>query len=593
MADEPIVVGAKDEASKVLANVESHLAGLSRSTQQAAAATEKASATIVARFDAVGKATAAVAIVVAALTAASKIYGAQAAAVESYLAQEEALLGLSHALSRTAGDTEAATAAARAHAEQLEKLTGISDDQILAAQKQAATLGVSADQMEAITATAAGLATEFGLSMPDAMQKAIDATHGNAAALQGLIPEMKYAMTEAQRFDMVLEAAERGLAAAGERTDTVSRKMADARNATTDLTQTIGAMLAPLYGVAAEAVAVFAGTLSDSLAPAIEYIQTAVASAGPIIDAVLGGMHDAAIVAGVGLEVVISILDELLAALGITGDTAENWGQAIGSAMTFAAEQIIAGMTWAEVILTNLPAVIEYVGLAFEAWSIDVVEDVKHAFTVAIPAYLSHFTGFSEEWSNGLIQGFQAAAEIWMKSLLGPFEKLAEYVPGILAGVNAAVGAAAGTLQDSVDFMASSIGDLPDIAARKLTERELELQAAMGSIATNLTDEFTAKFDERVARLGRESTEDLSNQMRGAVRDLERQKPRLGIDTTQLNAVEARFLTRGVTQDPLVGIEAATRRTAEGVEKLPAELAQAIAAGLQPSEAGIKVEVIK
>lgn len=584
MGDEPIVVGAKDEATRVLASVEQHLAGLSRGTQQAAATAEQSSTKIAASFDFAAKAAVILAAVVAALTAANRVYAAQAAAVDAFVAQEQSQLALSHALRQTTTDTEAATAALREQADQLEALTGVSDEAIASAQAHAATMGFSADQVEALTATAAGLSVEFGLSMPDAMAKTIDAAHGNASALQGLIPEMRYAVTEAQRFDMVLEAAGRGMDAAAERTDTVAARMAAAGNATTDLSQTIGAILAPLYGVGAEAIATFAQTLSDELTPAIEFVTTAVESSRPLIDALLGGVHDAAVVVGVALESMLAVVSEVADALGLSRDAAESWADTVSAGMRWAAEQVISALTWAEVILTNLPAVLELVATAWELWTIGLVEDAKHALTVAVPAYLEYFTGISSEWIDAIIAGFAAAGDALLDILLAPWRALAEIAPAILDGINASIATTLAGWNATTAFAAAEIGKLPDVAARQLTEREQALQGAMSRIATDLTDEFDRKFAERVGRLGIEATEDMAQQVKEQIGNLERQRPRLGLDTTQLSAVEARFLTRGVTQDPLVGIDANTRRTAEATERLPEALAQAIGAGLQPRE---------
>ena len=213
MADDAIIVGAEDNASRVLESVEKQIGRLTDGVQAMAEETRSASLAIVARFDAIAVAGAVVAAGWGALKIAQDLYASSRAALDAFNAQQESIDGLRHSLARYVDDVDAALAKQLELAASLQDFAGIGDESTLALQRQAAQMGYSEDQIRSLIATAAGLKGEFGIGYEQAFNLAVQATERNSSALSDLIPEMRLAYTEAQRFEMVQRASARGMEA--------------------------------------------------------------------------------------------------------------------------------------------------------------------------------------------------------------------------------------------------------------------------------------------------------------------------------------------------------------------------------------------
>jgi len=322
-----------------------------------------------------------------------------------------------------------------------------------------------------------------------------------------------------------------------------------------------------------EVVAVAAESLQTALLPAIDAVQAGFDAVRPILDAVLVGVHDFGVIVGVVFEVASSVIGTLTDALGLNQGTLASWGETLQSIIRWVGEGLIAGLTMAEVVLTNLPDVLEFVAAAAELWAIRLSRYFEQALTVDLPAILEFATGISESFWKGLIEGSAAAGDVMVDVLLYPWQRLAEYLPGVMKGVQAAVGLASRGQEVVFDFVAEEFAGLPEKAANAATARERELLESMGRIATNLGEEFDAKFSERVARLGVEARQGMSRQLGETAKELQQQQAKVAIDATSLSAVESRLLVRGRTDDPLLSVASNTARTADAVLALPDALA--------------------
>jgi hypothetical protein len=88
----------------------------------------------------------------------------------------------------------------------------------------------------------------------------------------------------------------------------------------------------------------------------------------------------------------------------------------------------------------------------------------------------------------------------------------------------------------------STIGELPNVAARAMTDTEKALQASIGSTATKLLEEYESKFSARKIKLGVDVEGDLADQL-----NLELGKGVAGKSkgAADLSAKESRLLSRG------------------------------------------------
>lgn len=576
MSDEQIVVGAKDEATRILDSVSQSVDRMEQAIVKSADSTESSSNRIEFSFNSLALAATALAAAYTVVHVASSALAASDRNVAAYVSQEASLRGLTHALELQTDEIESSLAARKEFAAQLAEFGNIGDEVTFSLQRQAAQMGFQGDQIDALIATAAGLKGEFGIELTQAFDLAAAAAHGNSSALQGLIPEMRFAFTEAQRFEMVTKAATHGLEALSETTTTVEGKMQRSANAWGDLYESLGAIVAPLYGVAADAAFEFANTLALELAPAAEWVNTTVENSEPVLQAFFEAMHNGSVIAGVAIDATLSVFDVFLESIGANAGAAESWGETLSSVVQWASENVIAGITWMEVIFSNLPQGIEYAMLAGEAAIIDFTEDSKHTFTVVLPAYIGYFLDSSSTGLQAYASMTWSVGEMVTDAMLAPWRAVMDLLPVAMSELSDTVSAINGALASELQVASMRMAEFPDIAARSLTERELEIQQQMGEIGADLAGEFQTKFDERVARLGITARQNFEQDLKADIAGLERQLPRIGIDTSQLTAVEARFLSRGTTNDPLFGIEAHTRRTADHLAKLPDDLAAAL-----------------
>ncbi len=573
MTDEAIVVGAKDEASRVLREVAAQLARLTTAVEQSAPKTAAKVQQVEMSFKALATAVAPLAAVFALVRGAMVSFETMGASVEAFNVQQEAVRGLSLAIRDEVSDVEAATAAHADFAARMQVATNVGDEATLGLMRQASMMGVAENQIDSAAAATIGLANAFGISQEEALKKVTQAIAGNSAAFGEFIPDIRNARTEAQAFQMILDVAGRGLADAEDRTRTTAGMMQRAGGAIGDLKEKLGELLAPFWSFAYEVLAVAAESMQSALVPAIDAVQAGFDAVRPVLDAVLVAVHDFGVIVGVVFEVAFGLFGELTAALGLNQETFGSWGDALQSTIRWVGEAIIAGMTMAEVVLTNLPEVFDYVLQAAELWSISIVEDFRHAMTVVLPEYLEYFTGTSEEFWRGLLSGVRMAVDILVELLVFPWKTLIEILPGVSEAVDTAVNQVLKGQQAVFGYVAYEIGKLPDITERVLTDRERELMDSMGRIAADLGEEFDAKFSERVARLGLEARQGMAQDLAETANQLRQEKVRVAIDSTQLSAVESRLLVRGRTDDPLLSVASNTARTADAVLALPDALA--------------------
>lgn len=604
MADEAIVVGARDEATAILRKVEQQTQQLATGVQKMATETVQQGKRMETAFKAVESSAKMIAFIIGAVKAIGAAFTGAANSIEAFNQQEAAINGLTIALEAQGVATDAAIERHVRFAESVQASTNISDEATLGLMRQAAMMGVSDAQLQDVTLAAIGLSQALGISLDEALKKVVQATNGNAAALGEMIPAVRTAATEEERLAAIMDVANAGLADAENQTETTAGMMARAALAMQGLREKIGELLAPIQRFISEGIAVLAEEMQRSLQPAIAFVTEGMANLAPILNAIVSGFQAFGVIAGVALESVLNLFNALFAQVSGSIGTWEAWGETIGAVVNWAAKQLIAGITWMEVILTNFPAATTMVALQLELMFIKMVEDAKYALVNAIPALLSYFLGVDEQWIQTLLVGMLAGMEKLAEILIAPWKMLAGMLPGVLTGVLAGVRAAMKQINVDIEFGAMAIGQLPEMAGRELTARERELQSQIGTIAADLGEQFNEKYEERVSRLGQATQERLDQDLQltsnfvqeEAVAIAETATDTAGSklkDMTQsLSAVESRLLTRGSGNDPIQTVADNTKATAEALKTLAPDIAQNLRDLVIGNQSGVRLEVI-
>lgn len=604
MADEAIVVGAKDEASAILRKVEQQTQQLAQGVEKMAAETVQQGKRMEVAFKGIESAAKIITAIIAAVKVATAAFTGAQASVEAFNQQEAAVNGLRTALEAQGVVTEAAIERHVRFANSVQASTNVGDEATLGLMRQAAMMGVSDDQLQDVTLAAIGLSQALGISLDEALKKVVQATNGNAAAMGELIPGVRAAATEEERLAQIMAVANNGLQDAQNQTETTAGAMARASGAMGDLAEKVGAIIAPFQRFIAEGVAVFAEAMQTQLQPAIEFMNQGMANLRPILDAIIGGFQAAAVVIGVALETALNLFNALFAQVSGSIGTWEAWGDTIDSVIQFVAKAMIAGFTMLEVILTNFPATLTMVGLQTELMFVSMAENAKWALTVGIPAYFAAFLGINQQWAQNLLTGMVGAMEKLAEVLLSPFRLLQKVLPSVLDGVLEGVKTSLSQLNVAVEFAAVQVGSLPTMAGRELSAREQELQGQIGAIATDLGDQFNERYQERVAQLGASTRERLQQDLQLTSNAVEQKAEEIAETATaaatknvsgmtqSLSAVESRLLTRGSSSDPIQTVADNTKATVDALKTLAPDIAANLRDFMIGNQTGMRLEVI-
>lgn len=133
----------------------------------------------------------------------------------------------------------------------LQLITVYSKDAIAEGLAFASALGVTTDQMQAVTEVGMGLATKFfGGDLKAGMEAAAKATQGNTRELDRLIPGMKQTTSAAEKLKLVQQAGMDGFRQSEARTKTFSGGLKQLYNQVGEVAEGLGKVLIPVVGSA-------------------------------------------------------------------------------------------------------------------------------------------------------------------------------------------------------------------------------------------------------------------------------------------------------------------------------------------------------
>ena len=299
-----------------------------------------------------------------------------------------------------------------------------------------------------------------------------------------------------------------------------------ASQAVNKLMVAVGGLLAPFVKVVAQGLVLFANTAASVLEPAIGAISIAFNGLQPYIDMFLKG--------------------------------------------------IIAAVTGAEVAFTNLGPIVQFAFLSLKLGFAGMIEEAKYTFTERLPAYM--------KWFGENAYNLMRDAAVGIATVLSNLGKnIGEFGAAVYMWVT-------GGMQGGLDGLMNQLGQtmmvgltdgfeaqtqaLPEIAARQMTQYELELSSQMGEIGNNLGDQFNEKFQARVASMTTDlalpemkdeaKAEKTTEKLTGGLTKVADSQAAIA---QQLSATESRLLTRGPSEGPMQSVAQASQKTAEAAEK--------------------------
>jgi hypothetical protein len=462
---------------------------------------------------------------------------------EAYDIQTAAVNRLEVALKLQGAAVEGESARLQTFAGDMQKLTGVGDELTLGLMNQAAMMGVNSEQLDDAAKAAIGLSEATGKSLDESLKMVTNSLQGEFGAFGEVIPAIKTMQTEEEKLAAVLALSAKGLEAKTEASNTVAGMSERASGAVGDLMESVGALIAPVRILISQGIKTLAESMQTLLVPAVEYANSVLANIGPLMDWV-----KEKVVAGVNL--------------------------------------MVGAFTFFEVVISNLDKIWVAMVAQAELYLLQMSGAVMHALTVTIPAYASWFAeNFVNLIRDGLMLAFTVVTNHVTK-IIDAFKALWDFIAsGGQTDVLGQLGDIAG--RSYLEGFESSLTDLPEIAGRKISEREKELAATIGQIGADLGEEFSTKFAERMVGMGDGLSDEFSKEI-----DLKVNKKiddQLGTKSGgalgPLSASESRLLTRGPadkqadlltkllneikkTVNPIINSEAAAMEAASALQQI-------------------------
>ena len=133
-----------------------------------------------------------------------------------------------------------------AFASEMQRITTYGDEQVLAMQAMATSMGVNSDQMQGVIKSAIGLASALNMDVMTAIKAASAAVQGKTTMLQEYIPALAKCKTEEEKLATVQKLSASGFAQAKAEAETTAGKLKQAANAWGDLAEVAGGTFAPV-----------------------------------------------------------------------------------------------------------------------------------------------------------------------------------------------------------------------------------------------------------------------------------------------------------------------------------------------------------
>jgi hypothetical protein len=262
--------------------------------------------------------------------------GAAAYAVKNYADQEDALRKLKASLIATGQYSEQAFGDLERFASSIQDVTTVSDDEMANLLARMVQLGARVEDLQSLGRMGIGLGEMlFGGDAAQGIEAITLAQQGNFRALQRLVPEIKNAANDQERWQIVMRKAREGLTLAEERSNSFSGALARLRNHVGDAAEAFGQRLAPYLRTASDFImrcTRFVRGLSDSQADLVIKIA-----------AVTAGVAAALVV----LPALVSVLGAVMTVAGGVGTVLVGLGKVLIAVVTGPLAGFVAGLVLA------------------------------------------------------------------------------------------------------------------------------------------------------------------------------------------------------------------------------------------------------
>ena len=260
MADVEVTLGAKNEASAVLRQFSTEV---TQTAQQV-------------EFSIRGLAQLAgvTAAVIGIVEAGRAVVGFASSSVAAFDDLNRSSIKLAETVALIPGAGKAASDEMAKVANSLERMTNVDSGRIQDQMAQALRRGAGVGDIEDMAEAALGLSRVFDRDLASAMRMVEDATKGNFAAFEGLIPNINELATAEERLAAVSELATKGLLNKAESAKSALEASEALSVATKNLYESFGSLLAPIRDVVYRGLVVAFEFIQSSMIPAMDdFIQ--------------------------------------------------------------------------------------------------------------------------------------------------------------------------------------------------------------------------------------------------------------------------------------------------------------------------------
>ena len=195
---------------------------------------------------------------------AAKAPGFFISTIKAFGEQELATQKLASALRAQGASVSEVLPIMQQFATQMQSITTYGDEQVLAMQAMASSMGVSGEQMDSVVKSAIGLATALNMDVVTATKAASAAIQGKTGMLGEFIPSLEKCKTEEEKLAKVQELSRSGFSQAEAAAQTLEGKLKQAANAWGDLQEVVGEAFAPTVKVVAEILKSVCGVLAEN-----------------------------------------------------------------------------------------------------------------------------------------------------------------------------------------------------------------------------------------------------------------------------------------------------------------------------------------
>ena len=142
--------------------------------------------------------------------------------IEAFGQQEMAVQKLAAAIRSQGGSVSEVLPIMSAFASEMQRITTYGDEQVLAMQAMATSMGVNSDQMQGVIKSAIGLASALNMDVMTAIKAASAAVQGKTTMLQEYIPALAKCKTEEEKLATVQKLSASGFAQAKAEAETTA-----------------------------------------------------------------------------------------------------------------------------------------------------------------------------------------------------------------------------------------------------------------------------------------------------------------------------------------------------------------------------------